>query len=329
MEGKEQPNGQKEKIKNMGQYFNSVRVRIALLAACVLLLLFQCITIYTLKTNFRNLERQYQTILNNVSSITGSMDGQIGSLSDEIKKNLEKQSSVISDFQMEIKNIYSKGQMIKLSFLTIPRMYTEGMKVSFQVELNEDTIIVEGQKGEGVSFVGEALVPWNDNMTVTVVLNNGISVLTEKTFENHYFKSEYLLSVSNLSNSGTILYANGIATVDQNYSISVNGERINNHNFKVENNVSKAILFVDVNGQTVKTVNMAESPDSIPEYGYFQSAVTVQEEIPLNPGDLCEIYAIIEDSFGIRYKCYGDTFYINEAGEAEENFQWKEAEVLK
>lgn len=338
MEGKGITNGQNSQKKENGQHhrkltiasmINDVRVRIGLLILCALLLLFQCFTIYTLKTNFRNLESQYQTILSNVSSITGSMDGQIGSLSDEIKKNLEKQSSVISDFQMDIKDVYSKGQMIKLGFSTTPRMYTEGMKVSFQVELNEDTVMVEGKKGEGFSFVGETLVPWNDNTTVTVVLNNGISILTEKTFENHYFRSEYLLPVSNLSNTGAFGYTDGVVMIDQTYSMSVNGVRINSYNYKVENNVSKAILYVDINGKPVKSVNMAEGAESIPEYGYFQSAVTVQEEIPMLPGDLCEIYAIVEDNFGIRYKCYGDTFYINENGEMEENFQWKEAEVLK
>ena len=133
----------------------------------LVLVIWEIITIASIKSQNENLERQINNMANNIYDEVSSIDASVYEIKREISEELEKQTSIISSYAIEISFI--KGMLnIDLSF--IPKEYRDDEEVEVVFSSDKETKVFSAINKNGIFIVkGELLPSEKNNATIRFI----------------------------------------------------------------------------------------------------------------------------------------------------------------
>jgi transcriptional regulator with XRE-family HTH domain len=284
---------------------------VLLLAVCAIWLFRTIDKMDQMRNEVNNL--QYQ-----VNTVNGSVQSQLGDLTDRIENILEKQNSIVADSSVEILETDLRNNRIVLLLRAAPKSYTDGMVAEFYLEGSDfDPMTVPGTLTAGNFFEAKTEIPFSDLYRCSVRFTANGEIKTQlldlpvsnikETFQPdlwaHYIGSMQGVRPGSLYESEQV--GPGIkfdGSVEINWATkSIDG---------TENLPVSGELTVCADGE--KVLSRPLTFDSKDSAAYPNNwSVPLQETFPCAPGDTVEIWLRMEDSYGIRYDCLVQRFTIN------------------
>lgn len=155
-----------------GKPVNRVRRRVLLGVGCAAMAALVIFGL-SLQSRLKNLQWQYNSLSNSVSSINSSLNGQVGSLTSRIEAILEEQNSLIAGSSTKVTNVDIKAGQVTFALSATPKAYTDQTRALFHLENGTDTLEAEGQRKENGEFRAELTAPLTDDITLSVTFVNG------------------------------------------------------------------------------------------------------------------------------------------------------------
>ena len=129
--------------------------------------------LYSLFSQLGRLDQQYTDLQNSIYRVESSVDGQIGSISNRVKKILKAQNSLLADYGAEVAAVDPAANTVTFSVHAVPKTYVEGMSVEFLAENGEtasDRLARAGEEGSNQRFSATLSVPLTDSITLSALL---------------------------------------------------------------------------------------------------------------------------------------------------------------
>jgi hypothetical protein len=267
-----------------------------IIGTLVLLNLFTLFKLNSLENYVDNYLQQNNFAANNLRN-------EINNIYSNVDAKLKKQASIFDSHNLTFGNLNSSNFTIPITLSVIPKEYSKGLTASLL--LNDRSFPM---KNEETSFVVTADAFIFDDFKLRVVLEqNGVKRI--ETIEGYYdLKNKYLLGInggfsgeSSYSNSSNQYYYNG---------------KINLHvNSPQSNRAVKLSIVNDVNGSIIDEQKADPSNNM---------TVDVKKSIKLEAGDKLTVYAVIQDSYGLSYKCIIDVFEVDvNANSPNKHLEWE------
>lgn len=150
-------------------------------AICAVLAL----AVYALGSSFFSLENRLDQVQSQVYSIERSVGNQIGSLTGQLSGLLEEQTSLISDYQLQVTDYDLEEAVWYLTASVTPREYTAGTVTTFTARANTGaTASAEAQNNGGVFTAGNWAVPMGEAVGGTEAGAGGAEVLISVAFSD-------------------------------------------------------------------------------------------------------------------------------------------------
>lgn len=158
-----------------------------LISCAVLLAAFFAVRHYN--ERIEQLQSQVNSLQNQVSSMQGNLSSQIDGISDSVQDILEREASLISQFDYEVADVDFEKQEATLSFSLLPKSIPEGLEVSIVIFDRGNASVYDSsyarysaalaQDPFGV-FRGEVAVPLSAALDVFAYLTSGAETRTQQ-----------------------------------------------------------------------------------------------------------------------------------------------------
>ena len=291
---------------------NVVKISLSIVIVVICL-----VTIWNMSHSIKDMQQESSVLRQEVGNLDVSIRSEIGGISANIDSSLKKDNSIIADYsyQVIVDKISREDKMIPLSLMVRPKEHKEGLKATFIMETEDGKIIsAPGAEGEAFSYTAEMNVPLDNNMKLSVSLDDGTLQKSEKLeeiyqpFEGYFMKinsfySEMTMNSNNkdkLGFSGTIETTFSTNIDGSNYPVSGEVQIVKNGNI-----FKKLPIQIDKeSGFETQDANGTPDP-AIAEYmaGSSGSYFTrFDEEIRYKDNDRIEFIVIIKDNYGYQHK---------------------------
>lgn len=148
----------------------------------------------------KRLQSQVNSLQNQVSSMQGNLSSQISGISGSVQDILEREASLISQFDYEVTDVNLHKNECTLCFSLLPKSIPEGLAVTLVLVDNGDATALESarphysttlaQDSFGV-FRGEVTLPLSDKLAVTAQLDSGAETRTQQLEPIYSLKTMY------------------------------------------------------------------------------------------------------------------------------------------
>ena len=274
----------------------------AVAGACAAVLLIVLI----LNGIFSSLGRRLDQVQDQVNYVQSSVSSQIGSLTGQLSGLLEEQTSLISDYQLQVTDYDLEEAVWYLTASVTPREYTAGTVTTFTARANTGaTASAEAQNNGGVFTAGNWAVPMGEavggteagaggaEVLISVAFSDESSTIRTQTLETLYDDlAAYRLDVDGFWNkdweNGAISFGSLDLQITNNTSIPLNLTEV------------ELFLFPDGDVEPVWSAPLTAAVDLWKEQGYVQIFVPAgpREPVPVAPGQALVGAVRISDDHG-------------------------------
>lgn len=120
------------------------------------------------------LESRLAGLNDRINGIDQSAGAQVYQAMEEVKKKLEEQERIITDYSYEVLDVDLRTQQIRLRVTAVPKVYRPGMTAEFTAQpLKEKTVTARGQMESGNAFEGDMTMALNDEIRLSVSFTQG------------------------------------------------------------------------------------------------------------------------------------------------------------
>ncbi|MBB6215382.1 hypothetical protein HNQ80_001471 [Anaerosolibacter carboniphilus] len=256
-------------------------------------------------TYFRvdSLKQEIRNTQNDISTLSGSINGSVSSSMSQINEMLKKESSLITEFKYEFGEY--KDKRIDLLLNVKPKVYTAGDKLYFSYKTdNERPALIEAQSLDNINFESKINVSILDNIDIDLIIDNGASRKTEK-LESIYRPAEKFtarLSANPLGGSMTYNKEKSALMISYGFELFDAGTDMN------EYILSDVKLSIVVNDKKIAT-------EPIPNVGEHYYSIQLKDyRIPCKIGDQVDIYITARDNKGFDYSSLVESWKLEENG---------------
>ena len=277
-----------------------------------------CMVLFNLFGRLGRMDSQYANLQNSIYRVESSVDGQIGSISNQVEEILKAQNSLMADYGVELAEMDLAANTASFAAYAVPKTYVEGMAVEFLAENGEAASVPSGAAGEegpNQRFSAAITVPLTDQITLSalLILPDG----TRQTQLLDQFEGLYSGSLPQVDvhselmwmelEDGALVLTEGSheryvhiqesAPADERLTAAVAGVRVG--------------LFK--NQELAAWAEPCEIPDSyngFEEYDFFRLP---ELQLPVSPQDTLQVAAVVTDEYG-RQGVYSDIPYVPEDG---------------
>ena len=160
------------------------------------------------------LQSQVNSLRNQVSLMQGNLSSQIDGISDSVQDILEREASLIAQFDYEVTDVDLRKSECTLSFSLLPKTIPEGLAVTVMLDDTGNAPVFSSSHDRysapltrdsfGV-FTGSVTVPLSDTLVVTAYLDSGTETQTQQLDPIYWLRSNLRpqLSFFDLPNSYT------------------------------------------------------------------------------------------------------------------------------
>lgn len=267
-----------------------------IIIALIIINIFSLLKINSLENSMDNYFQQIVSGINRNNS-------EISNIYSNIDSILEKQSSLLDSYKIELGDSLNKDDLtVPVNFTVVPKEYSEGLIANIQ--LNDESFIMNKN---GASFETTIDVGIFETFQPKVIISqNGIQK-TESIDEYYDLYSKYLLQLGGNFN-GSKRYADG-KHIYKGGNIEI---RITNIN---ENVPEKVSIVYDINGKTIKEEEADISKFDNDLYTTNSIHTDIIDEVELKANEILTVYANVQDKYGIDYKYVVMRDEVNENGE--------------
>ncbi len=132
-----------------------------------------CMVLFNLFGRLGRMDSQYANLQNSIYRVESSVDGQIGSISNQVEEILKAQNSLMADYGVELAEMDLAANTASFAAYAVPKTYVEGMAVEFLAENGEAASVPSGAAGEegpNQRFSAAITVPLTDQITLSALL---------------------------------------------------------------------------------------------------------------------------------------------------------------
>lgn len=265
--------------------------------AVVVLVLLNIFTLFKLY----GIENSIDMNFNNLRSSVHSVESRISGITSDIYLALEKQGSILDSYEVVLGDKLNEDLTIPVKVTVTPKEYSEELTAG--IFMNDKEIFM---LRKGISFIAEFNADIFGDFQLKAVLEQE-GVKKTESLKNYYdMRDKFILQIDG-SYLGSESYSSG--------KYKMNGEVELRISSNESNAPEKAYIVYELNGEEIKEQHadtpVAENQDYITRF----ISVNVSEEFELKPNDKLMIYAYIEDSYGMKYKCIVKLNEINSSNE--------------
>jgi len=239
------------------------------------LIILNCYTLVKLEKLKTNLDN----IIHQVGYTENSIRNEINTIYSNVDEKLKKQGSILDSHQLTLGKLNVDEVTIPITLRITPKEASQTLGAS--VEFNDKIITM---KKEGASFIATFDSYVFDKPEMKVILeNNGVQKI-ETLNEPINLRNKYLLDIfGNVEGSSS--YGSGLfqhkGTISFNFS-------------NTEYNSPKKITVIKEMNEKIISQNTEEAS--------YHNSMPFNEKYKLSKGDKLDIYAIVEDQYGFKYK---------------------------
>lgn len=180
-----------------------------------------------------SLRLRQEGVLNDISRIESSVNGQIGSISNRVEEVLKAQNSLVADYEAEIISANLEENRVVFSVRAVPKTYVEGMAVTFSADNGAGGVnSAQGAPSSGNSFTGTLACQLTDSISISAVLETPDGIRQTQLLEQYYdlysstLPSADLMSYSMGELLGLEMDENGWLTLPEIYVTAGSGSSV-------------------------------------------------------------------------------------------------------
>ncbi|MBQ7086620.1 MAG: helix-turn-helix transcriptional regulator [Clostridia bacterium] len=253
---------------------------------------------HALETNIKTL----QSDMSAISNIRTDINHQIYSIRQEISDTLKKEYGMVSDFDIEYRDMSFPDRTVVLDIYASPRLWNNGDRISFIIESDGERLTVDGIYEDGTA-TATVTVPLTDNIQVSACIISGGTTVQERLDDIRSLLSLHLLDVDGHGSiSSTHTEGSDSFTLEGSVSVFVS-TKLYDENKSAKSQIKSLTLEFIENGKATQTVDMLElKPDfNAAEMCNFNYSVDTIER-PLKAGDIYEFVVTLTDLNNVTYR---------------------------
>ena len=116
------------------------------------------------------MDSQYRNLQSSIQSVSGTVNGQMASITSQVEELLKEQNSLTSDYAAQVVEVDKRENNVTFSFRATPKIFTEGTVAYIEAESGTDTqtfgpfLPIDDQ-----TFIGEVETVLSDNIRLSVI----------------------------------------------------------------------------------------------------------------------------------------------------------------
>ncbi len=158
-----------------------------LLTAAVLAVAIAMISLFS---RLDQVTADYQALQSAISQIDNSVSGQISAITSQVEEILKGQNQLTAEYGMEILSYDLREGTVTFRLWATPKTYTEGMTALFMAKSGRHFPHVTGTLTGERQFTAELTCDLSDDITLSVVFDNGLAQETQVLEEYSYLASQ-------------------------------------------------------------------------------------------------------------------------------------------
>ena len=175
--------------------------------------------ILSIDKNLDKLDSKYRALENSIDQISYDTTMELDSMTERLECVLRAQGDLAVDYVCEIKAFDLFARTVTFSLSVVPKTYTEGMEVIFQIDSTGEVSEFTAQKTASQTFTCDATCPLTDRITVSAVFKTGDT--RQLQLLNEYFDL-FRGSLPDLSPKDTVATPNNeLGTFQSNGSFQI------------------------------------------------------------------------------------------------------------
>ena len=132
------------------------------------------IAAWQLYAKLEEVDRQYQTLTNQVQYVQRNVESQIQGISTRVENILEAQNSLVADKEVSIAATDLKENLVTFAFRAVPKTFTETTVAYLEVSSQGQTqTFGPYQPGSNQTFSGEVTTSLTDGIALSIVFEDG------------------------------------------------------------------------------------------------------------------------------------------------------------
>ncbi len=132
-----------------------------------------CLALLVGVVQLRNLKQQYQNLYNYMSRMEIRTQQEIGNISGNVQRVLEKYSDLTVSSDVKIVSADYASNTVRIEISTKPKTYTKGMTAVFHINTGEEMLNVSASETEDKSFEAAVDCPLTNEISVDVEFVTG------------------------------------------------------------------------------------------------------------------------------------------------------------
>ena len=150
----------------------SSREKWAILLLCLLCGIMLSVILSIDKT-LDKLDNKYRALENSIDQISYDTTLELDSMTERLEGVLRAQGDLAVDYVCEIKDLDLLARTVTFSLSVVPKTYTEGMEVVFQIDSTGEVSDYTAQKTASQTFTCDATCALTDRITVSAIFKTG------------------------------------------------------------------------------------------------------------------------------------------------------------
>ena len=150
----------------------SSREKWAILLLCLLCGIMLSVILSIDKT-LDKLDNKYRALENSIDQISYDTTLELDSMTERLEGVLRAQGDLAVDYVCEIKDFDLLARTVTFSLSVVPKTYTEGMEVVFQIDSTGEVSDYTAQKTASQTFTCDATCALTDRITVSAIFKTG------------------------------------------------------------------------------------------------------------------------------------------------------------
>ena len=164
-----------------------------LLTAAVLAVAIALISLFS---RLDQVTADYQNLQSAISQIDNSVSGQISAITSQVEEILKGQNQLTAEYGTEILSYDLREGTVTFRVWATPKTYTEGMTAYFMAQSGNHAARADGALNGSRQFMADITCGLTDDITLSVVFDNGQAQETQVLEQYGYLRSETFPQVS-------------------------------------------------------------------------------------------------------------------------------------
>ena len=284
--------------------------------AAVVGVLVLCYGAFILSNRLDQMDGRYQLLQNSISSVSSSVNGQIGSIANRVENILKAQNALTADYSCEFKSWDLAANTVTFTVRVVPKTYVEGMEVLFLADNGKEVTELAGTINPGYEFTGDISCGLTDSITLSAVFLSGDTRQTQ-LLDSYYALYSNSLPYTDLRGLEASLMHLSEKTKDGLYHVSQNYGWL--QPFYSENNSARVVEYKTGLFHNFQLVTWLEETEQPPNYhGNFDHAQFYrlpELTLALEEGDILHFAVFLTDQYGRTAICASLPVFEVENGE--------------